>query len=53
MEDGVKSEEMPTTTKREKCKGHYRLVTRNHLGRIVSVKKWSWRSEKGLNEEPT
>lgn len=31
-----------TTTKRENCKGHYRLVTRDiKTGRIVKVEKWS------------
>jgi len=46
MVDGEKNAEMPTTTKREKSKGHYRLVTRNHLGRIVSVSSWSSKSGK-------
>ena len=46
MVDGEKNAEMPTTTKRKKSKGHYRLVTRNHLGRIVSVSSWSSKSGK-------
>jgi len=55
-EDGAKSEAMQGSlvTKREKCKGHYRIVTREKAtGRIVSVKKWSPRSGKASeNTEP-
>ena len=29
------------TTKREKHKGHYRLVTRNSKGQFVKIEKWS------------
>ena len=33
-------ESMPRP-KRERCKGHYRMVTRDQNGRIKSVKKWT------------
>jgi len=32
--------QMIFTTKREKHKGHYVLVTRNQLGQIVAKEKW-------------
>jgi len=42
------SQEANLSTKREKCKGHYRVVTRDKKGRIVSVRKWVGRKQ---NEE--
>jgi hypothetical protein len=35
------------TTKREKIKGHYRLVTRDNKGRFVTSEKWSPLMNKG------
>jgi len=36
-----KNQEEKLFQKRECCKGHYRLVTRDGKGKIVSVRKWT------------
>ena len=51
MEDSEKNDLIQENleTKRVRSKGHYRLITRDkHTGKIVSVKKWSPRSKKDL-----